>query len=118
MKFLHFFASISALLLSSLLIVSPVLFSFPSSAFATTCGVGSAIGGGQCRGYITSGGTWPVPSDWSSTNTIEVIGAGGGGADGNNSVDAGAGGGGGAYASTTNLSLTPSGSINIQVCTA
>ena len=32
--------------------------------------------------FITSGTTWTVPSDFSSTNTIDRIGGGGGGAAG------------------------------------
>jgi len=62
---------------------------------------------------------WTVPNDWNSgDNTIEVIGAGGGGANG--AAEAGVGGGGGAsgaYAKETNISLTPSSSITIQIGT-
>jgi hypothetical protein len=90
-----------------LLMSLPALFllsvcSFPSSAFA--CDFGSAVGGGSCRGYLTSGTTWTVPSDWNTaSNTIEVIGGGGGGQTGGT---VSVGGGGGAYAESTNVSLT------------
>ncbi|MES2006700.1 MAG: hypothetical protein V4436_01170, partial [Patescibacteria group bacterium] len=66
--------------------------------------------------FLTSGTSWPVPSNWSnSNNTIEVIGGGGGGGRPNNAnADSAGGGGGGAYAKITNVSLTP-GSITYQV---
>ncbi|MBI5457877.1 hypothetical protein HY971_04105 [Candidatus Kaiserbacteria bacterium] len=69
--------------------------------------------------FLTTTGinTWTVPSDWSSTNTIEVIGAGGGG--GNQlgvANDSGAGGGGGAYSKITNLTgLSSGGSVTYAV---
>lgn len=62
---------------------------------------------------LTSGTTWAVPSDFSSTNTIECWGAGAGGAAFNNSSNVG-GGGGGAYSSVSNVSGL-SGTINIQI---
>src|SRR5512141_2474296 len=31
-----------------------LLVLLPQAAFATTCGFGTDIGGGQCRGYLTS----------------------------------------------------------------
>lgn len=75
------------------------------------CGFGTFLpGSNKCRGFITSGSTWTVPKDWSSTNTIEAIGAGGNGGGG-----AGAGGGGGAYAAIANQALTPSSSISVQI---
>ena len=59
----------------------------------------------------TSATTWSVPSDWNnSNNTIEVIGAGARG--GSNGVT---GGGGGAYSKSTNVTLTPSASVGINV---
>lgn len=70
---------------------------------------------------LTTGTSWTVPSDWSNTsNTIEVIGGGAGGSNGttgdtSNGNLGGRGGGGGAYASVTNLTLTPGGSIVIQI---
>lgn len=57
---------------------------------------------------LTSGTSWTVPADWSTTNTIEVYGAGAsGGASGDssgNSIAGGGGGGGGSgsYAKNTN----------------
>jgi hypothetical protein len=78
-----------------------------------SCGFGSPIGGGLCRGYLTSGTTWSVPSDWNnSNNSIEAIGGGGaGGQDGAR----GGGGGGGAYSKASNVALTPSASVGISV---
>lgn len=85
-------------------------------ASAVTCGFGSEIAGGQCRGYLTTTGanTWTVPSDWSSTNTIETIGGGASGA-AVDRVDSAGGGGGGAYSKITNLTLTPSSSVDYTV---
>src|SRR5262249_14883537 len=104
----------------ALTLCTPVFFSLPGSVYATTCGFGSDIGGGQCRGYLTTtgSGTWTVPNDWSSTNTIEVIGGGGGAKGGLGSGSTpqnAAGGGGGAYAKISNISLTGGSSISIQV---
>lgn len=65
------------------------------------------------RVYLTSGTTWTVPSDWtSSSNTIEAIGGGGHGASNNHG---GGSGGGGAYAKISNLSLTPGASVTYRV---
>lgn len=62
------------------------------------------------RVYLTSGTSWTVPSDWtSSNNTIDAIGSGG---DGSTSS---AGGGGGAFARITNLSLTGGASVTYQI---
>src|ERR1700704_2522163 len=59
----------------------------------------------------TAATTITVPADWpGGGGTVETIGGGGTGAGG-----AGGGGGGGAYSKTTALSLTPSGSVTIQV---
>ncbi|MES2135423.1 MAG: hypothetical protein V4449_04240 [Patescibacteria group bacterium] len=65
------------------------------------------------RIFLTSGTSWSVPSDWSDTNIIEVIGAGGSGANGVTTT-AGGGGGGGAYAKRSNIPSL-SGSITVQV---
>jgi len=83
---------------------------------AVTCGFGSDTGDGTCRGFLTSGTSWSVPSDWNNAdNTIECIGAGGNGAQNSKSTHyAGAGGGGGAYASTANVALT-SGSVSYLI---
>lgn len=98
----------------ALIQILAVLAAFiPLTANATTCGFGSDIGGGKCRGYITAtgSGTFNVPSDWnSSNNTIEVIG--GGGAGGGNGDD---GGGGGGYSELVNASLTPSATVGVSV---
>lgn len=69
---------------------------------------------------LTSGTTWAVPSDWSNTNTIEVIGGGGGGANGQTAgaspVRGGGGGGGGAYSKISNTTALAGGStVTIQV---
>jgi hypothetical protein len=78
------------------------------------CGFGSPIAGGMCRGYLTSGTTWTVPSDWNnSSNTIECIGGGAAGDKGNDTPGIGAGGGGGAYSRSVNVVL--SGTINYVV---
>ncbi len=62
------------------------------------------------RVYLTSGTSWTVPSDWtSSSNTIDAIGSGGDGSTSN------AGGGGGAFARITNLSLTGGASVTYQI---
>ena len=91
----------------------------PSVAYAITCGTGTDIGGG-CRVFLTSTGSnsWSVPSDWSAaSNTIEVIGGGGGGASGNGINRTDAGGGGGGYSKVTNISLTPSATVNYFIGT-
>ncbi len=62
--------------------------------------------------FLTSGTSWTVPNDFTSTNFIEVIGGGGGGG------AAGGGGGGGAYAKISNLSLTIGASVTYQVGSA
>jgi hypothetical protein len=105
-------------LLTTFLILALVFgadFSLPTPALAVSCGFGTDIGGGQCRGYITSGTTWTVPADWNSANnTIEAIGGGGGGSYGDASWAGGAGGGG-AYSKATNIAYTPGHSIAVQV---
>ncbi len=64
----------------------------------------------------TGSGTWVVPSDWNnSANTIEVIGGGGGGRKSVSDGHIGTGGGGGAYSKATNVTLTPSSTVNIFV---
>lgn len=57
-------------------------------------------------------GSWTVPADFTSTNTIECIGGGGGGGNSNLTYP---GGGGGAYAKISNLSLTPGATITVSV---
>jgi hypothetical protein len=89
------------------------------AARAVSCGFGSAIGGGQCRGFITDTAqtTWTVPSDWNSaSNTIELIGGGGAGGAGLSGGPGGTGsgaGGGAAYSVITNKSL--SGTVGLAV---
>src|SRR6266700_441894 len=54
--------------------------------------------------YLNPGTTtWQVPADFSSTNTIEVIGGGSGGANPITSVAAGGGGAGGGYCKSVNV---------------
>jgi hypothetical protein len=94
----------------------------PKNARAISCGFGSDIGGGRCRGFITTAGsgTWTVPGDWNlASNTIELIGAGCQGITGGSGGSGGAGFGGcggGAYAAISNQSL--SGTIGLGVGTA
>lgn len=56
-------------------------------------------------------GTWSVPSDFSSVNTIEVIGGGQGAGNAVNGI----GGYGGSYAKISNLALTPGATVNFSV---
>jgi hypothetical protein len=73
-------------------------------------------GGGATIIYLTSGTTWDVPNDWnSSNNSIEVIGAGGNGGLATDSTNSGGGGGGGEYRKVTNVSLTASSTVNINI---
>jgi hypothetical protein len=62
--------------------------------------------------FIVSGTSWAVPSDWSSTNTIETIGGGGGGSGGGSQPSTGGGGGG--YSAVSNLAGL-SGSLTVQI---
>ena len=64
--------------------------------------------------FLTSGSSWTVPVDWSSTNTIECLGSGG---IGTSNGTYGGGGGGGAYAKISGFSATPGSSIPYQVGT-
>ncbi len=89
-----------------------VLGTLPSGALA--CGFGVPVGG-QCRGYLTAGSSFTVPSDWTSTNTIEVIGGGGGGQNASAPSPWGGAGGGGAYSRITNFSLTAGATVNYSV---
>ena len=86
----------------------------PKVVHAITCGAGSDIGGGQCRVFLTSGTSWTVPADWSSTNTVEAIGGGGNGTAAIQNTRGGASGGGGGYSKSVNLTGL-SGSVTIQV---
>ncbi len=80
----------------------------PQLVSAITCGFGTDIGGGVCRGYLTSGSSWTVPADWNNANNyIDAIGGGGaGGTDG---------GGGGAFARKTNVALTSGSAISYRI---
>ncbi|MBY0538802.1 hypothetical protein K2P56_00010 [Patescibacteria group bacterium] len=78
-----------------------LLFSlFPQSVFAATVV------------FLTSGTSYTIPSDWTTTNTIECIGSGGNGRSGSVSQARG-GGGGGAYSQVSGLDL--SGSISYVI---
>lgn len=61
-----------------------------------------------------SGSSWSIPADCNLADSVELVGAGGGG---NSSGTGGsrAAGGGGGYSRVNNLTLTPGGSLNIQV---
>jgi hypothetical protein len=99
-------------------LLSVLLLPTPPQARAVTCGAAGFvdIGGGQCRGYITAGTTsFVVPADWSSTNTIECVGAGGNGSNGTKGSNSGAGGGGGAYAAVSNLVLSGTKTVAVAV---
>ncbi|CAB4123039.1 Concanavalin A-like lectin/glucanases superfamily [uncultured Caudovirales phage] len=68
---------------------------------------------------ITSGSSWTVPTDWTNTNTIDVIGGGAGGktapGGGGGLNVSGGGGGGGAWSRISNLILTSGTSVSISV---
>jgi len=85
-------------------------------AHAITCGAAgfTDIGGGVCRGFITTtgSGSFTIPGDWTDTNKIEVIGGGGG--ESSNLAYPSAGGGGGAYAYVEDV-IGLSGSISYSV---
>lgn len=107
---------------AALLTIAPGLGLFINSPTSTntqqpsvTCGFGRDIGGGQCRGYLTSGSIWTVPADWNNTNnTIDTIGGGGsGGASGGDG--GGTGGGGGAFARKSSIILTNGSVISYSV---
>jgi hypothetical protein len=103
---------IVSLLATLALVCGGVELPAPRVAQAITCGFGAPITDWMCRGYITSGTTFIVPSDWNSNNnTVETIGAGGGGSNG----FTGNGGGGGAYAEISNLSLTEGAPVTYNV---
>lgn len=71
--------------------------------------------------FITTGSSWSVPSDWSSSsNTIEVIGGSGGGGGGfqqtnGNGGLAGGGGGGGGYSKAVNVTLAPGSAVTVAI---
>lgn len=101
-------------------LASATFFFSPQSVSAIVCGTGSNvtftdIGGGQCRAFLTSGTSFTVPTDWTTSNTIEAIGGGGGGSGGVANVRAGQGAGGGEYRILTNVSLTAGGSISYSI---
>ncbi len=78
-----------------------------TTATATPTGVSTTT-------FLTEGTTFTVPTNWnSSNNTIQCIGGGGGGAH----TFGAAGGGGGAYCLATNVVLTPSAVLQIQIGT-
>jgi hypothetical protein len=83
------------------------------TAQAIDCGFGTDIGGGVCRGFLTTTGsllTWTSPADWNNDdNYIEVIGAGGSGGAVRGSTNNATGGGGGAYARIDNFEITTPG---------
>lgn len=77
------------------------------------------IDGNTQRAYlITAGTTWTVPANWTSVNTIHMIGGGGGGPSGASSGSnraAGGGGGGGGYTAVNNFSATPLSTIGYTI---
>lgn len=82
---------------------------------AIACDLGAIYQTTKCIIFLTSGTTFNTPADWSTTNTVEVIGASGNGGTGTGSFYGGGGAGGG-YAKVSNLSL--SGAISYQIGTA
>src|SRR5579864_1615470 len=86
---------------------------------AISCGFGSDIGGGRCRGFITNTAqtTWTVPGDWNSaSNTIELIGGGGNGDAGSGGGAGGTGNGGGGAGNYVSISNQPlSGTVGLGV---
>lgn len=89
-----------------------------SPAYAVTCVFGADNGSGQCLGFLSPGTTtWTVPSDWTSTNSFRVVGAGAGGPgainSGGGSIIGGAGGG--AYSAITNVSAATLGGVGNTV---
>ena len=59
--------------------------------------------------------TWIVPSDWSTSNTVECFGGGSGGINGISITDGGGGGAGGAYALSENLTtIVAGGNVTYQ----
>jgi len=88
-----------------------------ANLFASITNLGSA---GSCRGYLTTADTspWTVPSDWTTTNTIEIVGGGGSGGAGSSGGAGGSGsggGGGGGYATIANQSLSSTVSYSIGI---
>ena len=106
------------------LLLTTALLLVPTVAQAS-CGFGSSIAGGQCRGYILQGTTsFPVPSDFTSTNSFEAIGPGGTGATSTGGTTAASGGSGqgGGYGRVKNVASGASGygtagstSLTVQV---
>jgi hypothetical protein len=104
----------------------------PSNPYLVYAGANSTNGGnnsgiifisGQSTAYLlTSGTTWTVPADWSSTNnSIYMIGAGGGGGIGvvlGNNRAAGGGGGGGGYRVVTNQVLNRGANVPYTIGTS
>src|ERR1035437_656430 len=65
--------------------------------------------------FLTSGTTWTVPTDWNnSNNSIECLGGGGGGSSQNNGASS-SGASGGGYGKVSNITLTPSSTVNYAV---
>ncbi|HUY62503.1 MAG TPA: hypothetical protein VMV50_01770 [Candidatus Paceibacterota bacterium] len=97
----------------------------PGSAQATSCAndgsvTNFVVSGSQCVGYITTtgSGTFTLPSDWSNTDTIEVVGGGGGGGTSkisgpNSGRYGGGGGGGGAYSKVSNITVSNGASYSV-----
>lgn len=61
----------------------------------------------------TGAGSFTIPADWTSVNSIHVLGAGAGGKTG--AAAASGGGGAGQYRTITNITKTPGASITISV---
>jgi len=84
---------------------STSIYTNQSANVTAAFSAGSGVSSTPTVIYLTSGSSWPVPSNWNSTsNTIEVLG---GGSSGNmtNSLGSDATGGGGAYSKITDLYL-------------
>lgn len=113
--------------ISSLILIFTLaggFFTLPPRAFAVTCDNSGTItnfvaSGSDCIGFITTtgSGTFTLPSNWTSTNVIEVIGGGAGGqtgaGSGGSSNQGGGGGGGGAYSKSTNVTVANGASFSV-----
>jgi hypothetical protein len=106
--------------LSIVAVGDAVTANFGDAAFSGVVPAGFTAGfppvaGPSTTVFLTTGTTWTVPADWNNAaNTIECVGGGGGATDANSS-HVGTGGEGGHYARSQNVTLTPSGTINIAV---
>jgi len=113
----RFFAPLAAFFALAF-VPGPALHAVPASWSAVYQGVATT----PTRVFLTTTGanTWTVPTNWNNSviasnpyaNKIECIG---GGRAGQITTNHAIGGTGGGYAATTNITLTPGGSVNYSV---